>query len=402
MYSNEGNVEKIDEWIKKRDNLRLFEREHIDINVIEEEQQVLKEQLREHDENRITLAVQYIQKYAKKKETESYLKILKRWSSSTPFLAKGLGNNTGNGGGIYIRWKDKGIVIDPGINFIQNMNEMGISVLDVDYVIITHDHIDHNNDLPAIMDIKYQCIVASGVMSDLSDSEKKWVNREIKYYMDSATAQHFQKDIRENRCSVVEFRRGMKKGQITKLEIDSDVKLSVFSTDHIEKQDSYGIVLELHDGNLSKRIGYTSDTKYFPQLCDYFKNADYIIANLSEITIKDLEKKEYKTNHLGYQGCFDIVTNSKIYCRYFILSEFWGGKGDIRGIITNYLKNECLKMKKVMNIIPGDVNLSFDLLDDRIKCSTCGKYCTENEIKINCNNNYIEYLCAECSVNKHI
>lgn len=400
MYTDADDSERVKEWTKKRDNLRIFEREHIDVSKIEEQQCVLKEQLRIHDENQITLAIQYIRSNIKKKKSQSCLKILKRWSSSTPLLARGIGANIGNGGGIYIRWKNKGIVIDPGINFIQNMNDKEISVLDVDYVIITHDHIDHNNDLLAIMDIKYQCILAAQQMTDLSSAERKWISRDIKYYMDPTTELHFQKDIKENKCCVTALKKGLRKGKLERLQMNADMDLCYFSTEHIRNQDTYGIVLKLHDSVGSRQVGYTSDTKYFPELCDYFQEADYIIANLSEITITDLEKREYKHNHLGYQGCYDLVTNPKIYCKYFILSEFWGGKGDIRNIIADYLKNECLKKRKVMRILPGDVNLSFDLVDDSIKCCCCGKYYTERDIKIECSDNCIEYLCSACAARR--
>lgn len=397
MYKKLKDTEKVNEWSKRRDNLKLFEREEVDLNAIEKEQQELKNQLKKHDENRITLAIQYIQNNKKKVNDLSCLKILKRWSSSTPLLSLGIGKNLGNGGGLFVKWMNKGIVIDPGINFIQNMAERGLSVLDIDYVIVTHDHIDHNRDLLSIMDIKYQCIMAARMMPDLSDVEKKWITRDINYYIDEATAQHFQKDIRENNCKVNEFKKQMNIGNIESINIDSYINLLYFSTSHIINQVTYGIVLQLvDDANKMKQIGYTSDTRYFPELCDYFKDADYIIANLSEINLNDLEKKEYKKNHLGYQGCYDLITSSKIYCKYFILSEFWGGRGDIRSIITDYLKNECLKKKKIIKILPGDLNLSFDLMDDMVECNKCGKYYAENYIDIICDDNNIEYLCAKC------
>lgn len=400
MYSDAGCRDKELEWMKKRDNLRIFERQKIDDEKIEQEQCALKEQLKKHDENQNTLAMQYVKNGIKRKDNRPCLKILKRWSSSTPLLARGIGFNIGNGGGLFIRWKGQGIAIDPGINYILNMAEKGISVLDLDYVIVTHDHIDHNNDLTAIMDIKYQCTSSVGRTSGLSQKETDWVRRGIKYYIDPATEAHFQKDMQENKCDREVFAKGLTKSQLKSLKISPDVELRYFATEHVKNQDTYGIVLELHDGSKSKQIGYTSDTKYLPELCDYFQNADYIIANLSEITTRDLEKREYKHNHMGYQGCYDIVTNPKIYCKYFILSEFWGGKGDIRNIIAKYLKNECLKKKKVIEILPGDINLSFDLTDDSIECSKCGNYCTENNIEIECSGSCIEYVCNKCAAGK--
>ena len=45
---------------------------------------------------------------------------------------------------------NKGIVIDPGFDFIQNFREAGFFLNDIDYILITHAHNDHSADLEAL------------------------------------------------------------------------------------------------------------------------------------------------------------------------------------------------------------------------------------------------------------
>lgn len=83
------------------------------------------------------------------------LLLLKGFSSSTPTVHSAVFDSTCLGGGIYINYKGTGIVIDPGIGFVKLMHEHGIYIEDVDAVIITHDHLDHNADAETISSLVY-------------------------------------------------------------------------------------------------------------------------------------------------------------------------------------------------------------------------------------------------------
>ena len=60
------------------------------------------------------------------------------------------------GGGCFLSWQKKGIVIDPGYDFIENMYSEGLSIGDIDAIIITHAHNDHYIDLDPILTLAYQ------------------------------------------------------------------------------------------------------------------------------------------------------------------------------------------------------------------------------------------------------
>ena len=49
-----------------------------------------------------------------------------------------------------------GIVVDPGINFIRNALSAGLSIKDIDIVILTHSHVDHTADFEGIVTLFHE------------------------------------------------------------------------------------------------------------------------------------------------------------------------------------------------------------------------------------------------------
>lgn len=73
------------------------------------------------------------------------LVVLRRWQSYNPIIPHS-GKRRLRGGGYFLLWQGRGIVIDPGYDFIQNFYDEGFSLEDIDAVIVTHSHPDHDND----------------------------------------------------------------------------------------------------------------------------------------------------------------------------------------------------------------------------------------------------------------
>ena len=80
--------------------------------------------------------------------TSPCLHILQRWNSYTPILKDSKAPS--KGGGYYIDTGRKGIVIDPGFDFIQNFRDAGFYLNDIDYIFISHAHNDHSADLESL------------------------------------------------------------------------------------------------------------------------------------------------------------------------------------------------------------------------------------------------------------
>jgi len=89
---------------------------------------------------------------------DNYFLNLKGWSSNIPLIAASLNDpemeSTVLGGGYFIKWKNTGIVIDPGINFLKNFHKYNHHIYDINMVVVTHNHIDHMFDMKAIFDLQ--------------------------------------------------------------------------------------------------------------------------------------------------------------------------------------------------------------------------------------------------------
>ncbi|MFH1680695.1 MAG: MBL fold metallo-hydrolase, partial [Candidatus Eisenbacteria bacterium] len=77
------------------------------------------------------------------------LVVLRRWQSFAPRIPRQGGERL-RGGGYYLLWHGRGIVIDPGYDFIENFYDEGFSLADVHAVIVTHSHPDHDDDLSSL------------------------------------------------------------------------------------------------------------------------------------------------------------------------------------------------------------------------------------------------------------
>jgi lipoprotein NlpI len=80
--------------------------------------------------------------------------VLRKWNSYTPIIGKGV--RMSKGGGYFIKSKDKGIVVDPGFNFIDNFMAEGHLFKEIDAILITHAHNDHTADLESLLTILYK------------------------------------------------------------------------------------------------------------------------------------------------------------------------------------------------------------------------------------------------------
>jgi hypothetical protein len=85
----------------------------------------------------------------KESKVQNKLVVLRRWQSINPKIPRP-GEHKLRGGGYFLLWQSKGIVIDPGYDFIQNFYDEGFSLADIDAVVITHSHPDHDDDLSTL------------------------------------------------------------------------------------------------------------------------------------------------------------------------------------------------------------------------------------------------------------
>ena len=80
------------------------------------------------------------------------IEFLKHYSSYTPLMRV---SDSSLGGGYFLLAGDFGCVIDPGYDFLSNFT-VRHSIADIDAVVVTHCHDDHNADLPALLSLLYR------------------------------------------------------------------------------------------------------------------------------------------------------------------------------------------------------------------------------------------------------
>ena len=211
-----------------------------------------------------------------------------------------------------------------------------------------------------------------------------------------------------NVCNIIKYKN--ETTDVKYIKISPNCALSIFPTYHIEKHmedgtkrfssDSFGIKLELFENNiLSCVLGYTSDTCYKDSLSEQLKDSDIIIANISGIYEDDIKKIKEKSRHLGYYGCYKLLTSVSSNLKIFLLSEFWSGNDDIRFDVSRYMQKEydLEYPQKQAKIFATDIGMKISLKDLTIRCSVCGKYShSVRTIRPYEDFGKINYICEDC------
>ncbi|RJX28691.1 MAG: tetratricopeptide repeat protein [Desulfarculus sp.] len=337
----------------------------------------------------------------------NYFLSLKAWSSNLPLMSK-KDSKLKNiqhivGGGYFIWWKEKGIVIDPGIDFRNNFHDYNRHLDDIDAIIVTHCHIDHAHDLDAIVDMLREN------KSILQSQNKLRVKKQVIIMMDQQT--HFAKEdeiakvVGEDNCFLL---KKMYKDSINnKLrDVGIHIKVHPFATQHNCKG-SVGLAMEfLNDDSCAEtifKLGITSDTGWTSYLAEELRDCQAIIAHFSKTDKNDIFSYEHpleNTHHLGYRGAHQIIKDTK--AQLFILAEWSAEIGDFRFQVAQLLSMEDVGKNK--KIIPADLGLLFTLPSVAgepvtIRCSSCHELVPFSSIIIgNPSNPYgsIVYSCKNC------
>lgn len=363
-----------------------------------------KKLLRHINVHRDSIISQYVNKSQRNRYLnyeDNFLLTLKGMSSSSPWIYNNTTNRKFSGGGFFIRWNGLGIAIDPGYNYIDNLHKNKLNVFDIDVVIVTHNHIDHNHDIRLIDDLN-KC----------SWKEKEHI---IKWYLDEGTynaSKYFLEDYStinsngtSNKSNIIEYKE---QTSISKnFNIDKNSKITVFPTFHIQNastfsNDSFGIKIELMQQNkVHMSIGYTSDTHYEESVAENLKGSNIIIANISGVYEDDIKKINYKNKHLGYYGCYSLIKDIEDDIKLFLISEFWSGNDDIRFDIARHLRNECnhnLTNEKI-KVLPADIGMKISLEQTYIKCDMCDNYSSSTHaIRPQEDFSTIKYVCDDCII----
>ncbi|MFC1941715.1 MBL fold metallo-hydrolase, partial [Chloroflexota bacterium] len=299
---------------------------------------------------------------------DSFLIILRRWNSYTPKIPSEKTDT--KGGGYFLVWKGKGIVIDPGFDFISNFDKAGFSLRDIDAILITHAHTDHTADFESLLSLKHE--------------QKKHIQTgdcNIDLFMNIGSLNKFIGWI--SRLDVVNKVTILNRGDRVYPK-DYSLYINVTAAKHSEiiGNDCIGLVLELINNNNNFKLGITSDTGYSTEIMKQYKGCKLLCLHLGSILSNEFNealplrgKKRLYPEHLGMIGVISMV--KYIRPNISIITEFGEELGEDRDI---YAKELDHKFEDGHRCFTGDINMKICLPDLGVKCAICNQYCIYSDI----------------------
>jgi tetratricopeptide (TPR) repeat protein len=334
-----------------------------------------------------------------KSDNRIYLIVLRRWNSYTPIVADNY--HISKGGGYFLKIKGKGIVIDPGFNFIDNFKGAGYFFDEIDAVMVSHAHNDHTSDLESIITLLRNCNEHRKGLDDFESDDtiradlaknRKIAIEDIKeeeieqaFFEDSPRRKTIDLFLTKsvaikfggmlNPSSKNDYRYHIIEKGDSKTLLDGALKVTAIGAKHndiVSDQDSVGFVFDFDDTILI----YTGDTgwdveieKQYQEIRNEFEQKHFVL--LAHIGgFKDYERKYLSSNqskeafykqHLGRLGLGRLV--SVVKPDICLISEF----GEELRQHREKLASIYGKIYTKIVFLPADIGLEYDLLEKKIR-----------------------------------
>ncbi|MDF2577117.1 MAG: hypothetical protein K0S74_601 [Chlamydiales bacterium] len=311
-------------------------------------------------------------------------------------------------GGFYLRWNRKGIVINPGMNFLQAFHQQQLYITDIDYVIITRDAMDSYADVKGIYDLNYQHNTIRGGSSN-PHVINYYLTQEVFRNLSSALKPNFKQERHMLHCLELYIDSPNEET----ISIAEDIHLSYFQTILADSKTqkrtntALGIRLDLFTApprEISKKadraIGFVLGAGWSEACVAPLKDVDALIAGFDKTNADDYNKLQYQADCLGYYGTYSLFT--ELYPKLLICCEFDGKDGDIRLEVIKKIRKDLL-LKGQGNaegiILPGDTGCYLNLQHLKMRCSVCNE-CVAPErihvVKAQESFGSLHYLCPDC------
>lgn len=337
---------------------------------------------------------------------EACLSILRGWSSAVTLLEGS--ERRWRGGGYFIKWRGHGIVMDPGFDFLRNFHDAGYHGREISLVIVSHNHPDHNSDLKAIDDLRYETYVRQANKT-LPDGTPDPGGQPYLLVWDEDTSQSvkFASEKPRHRLDAIALASGFP--QPVNLEEHPSrlpVRIIPFKAKHGDDvRRAMGCIIELLDENHQPalRLGYTADTGYFPELASKFTGCHAVIAHISQPSIEELQDETgLKEVHLGYRGTIKLLKEikeneeeKKNKAPLALIGEFWAGFTDLRIALTKGLRHHT----GLKHILPTGLGLHLTLPGLEVECTECRHPTPHASIRVSPPTDEfgdLAYLCPDC------
>jgi tetratricopeptide (TPR) repeat protein len=322
---------------------------------------------------------------------------LRGWSSAVTLLEGGQ-DTQWQGGGYFLKWQGRGIVIDPGFDFLDNFHDAGYNGREIDAVLVSHNHPDHNYDLGSVDDLRYELHRRWRV---IPEAERKNLDlSKCLLVIDEDTAKAFKHDSPAHRGSPMKFDRANYEHRrwlqaINKLPLN----IEHFPVSHGDDvPGAIGMKLQLLGpaGRPALVLGYTGDSEYSDALVAHLQGCDILLAHISMPDPEEYtDEAHLKKKHLGYNGLAKLIVGAKP--RLTLVGEFWAGLADLRIDLTQGLRQRT----KSSVILPTGVGFHLHLPTLEVECTCCRKRVPCESVRVapaSTPFGPLGYLCERCLV----
>jgi hypothetical protein len=320
------------------------------------------------------------------------LRILRRWNSHTPSLLGVWG------GGYFLRWQEKGTIIDPGVSFLRLFSlYTPYGLQDVDMIVTTHDHFDHCGDLGALVSLlraynglkedpprkkhPWDMVVSRGVADQFRAILKHPENARVLRWRKALPPQNVTSMPASGRSAAgnpkrisMKYRYGLK-------------AVKAFHNELLGESTGFGVHITLADP--PKHIVVSSDTAIGgetqgadgSELVEGYRGANLLVLHVG--TMENPDESRLK-QHLGFTGVVEVLSRlvDSEALELVVLSE-WGyefGRLGLRGrsrftelVVKELEQRNCYRFFAAVEgappgagripILPADLDLRISLPD---------------------------------------
>jgi tetratricopeptide (TPR) repeat protein/ribonuclease BN (tRNA processing enzyme) len=322
---------------------------------------------------------------------------LRGWSSSVTLLEGG-NESQWRGGGYFLKWRNRGIVIDPGFDFIDNFHDAEFTGKEISAVLVSHNHSDHNYDLRSLDDLRYELHKRWKTLNPVANDLKNYV-----VVVDEDTVKGFAPGPDPSRFRQLEtfdIKKSVRKKWLCR-PVDIPMTVEHFPVEHGDDvSHAVGMRLVLHSETAEPDfvVGYTGDTEYFDVLSNHLQGCHVLIAHISMPDVEELgadlsATTHSKKRHLGLNGTAKVITEAMP--KLTLVGEFWAGRADIRIELIQALRRRTGNNA----ILPAGIGFHLHLPSLEVECTNCQKKVPHDKIKIApaaTPFGPLGYLCSNC------
>ncbi len=315
-------------------------------------------------------------------QSDNILYSMRRWNSYTPALCTK--DDSSLGGGYFILWQGKGVVIDPGFDFIKNFQNAGFNISCIHAIVLTHSHLDHYANFEPLLTLFYE--YNDQRKRDIKDgktgefTEEKFLHiytslgtiRKCSGWLDLAHGSKFSASP-ISRIYALDAHIGE-----AFIIPDTQIKIRPTYAEHNEVMAtgySIGVILELLGKDMIHKkasIAFTGDTAWTPEVHKQYDKCDLLVMHIGTVTEKELSTHEPYHKHLAAVGTIKLLNEKRDRCKLMIISEFGEEFRESRRNIITTLKQASPTPEKC---VVADIGTKIKLPEIELLCefTSCHK-----------------------------